>query len=158
MWSMLMWTLANEDNCIIHTLSQAPKTVLQYIIISNNKYTFVWSKVFILLIFRSMYVIDHLPKAARAPVKFSCLQTTLASSIPHPSSQTVPHVPLYSISTLPLDLFSLVLPYWSTNLTGYTGNVSLPVRLRVTITLYPIGRPVRATITLYPIGRLVGNT
>ena len=30
--------------------------------------------------------------------------------------------------------------------------------LKTTITLYPIGRPVRATITLYPIGRPVRAT
>ena len=30
--------------------------------------------------------------------------------------------------------------------------------VRATITLYPIGRPVRATITLYPIGRPVRAT
>ena len=28
-------------------------------------------------------------------------------------------------------------------------------KVRATITLYPIGRPVRATITLYPIGDLL---
>ena len=30
--------------------------------------------------------------------------------------------------------------------------------VRATITLYPIGRPARATITLYPIGRSVRAT
>ena len=41
-------------------------------------------------------------------------------------------------------------------LAQFLPNYVLPVR--VTITLYPIGRPVRVTITLYPIGRPVRAT
>ena len=46
------------------------------------------------------------PSAKSAPSKPSCLQNTLASSISHPLSHTVPHSPLYCTSTRP----ALILP------------------------------------------------
>ena len=42
--------------------------------------------------------------------------------------------------------------------TLHNNKCQIPSIFRATITLYPIGRPVRTTITLYPIGRPVRAT
>ena len=70
-------------------------------------------------------------------------------------------VMLYRVEDLIELLLHYILSYGETYYLVIRATITLyPIGgpVRATITLYPIGRPVRATITLYPIGRPVRAT